>query len=160
MGGAGVDAVGLTPSDATKIMVVTGSRDYPRLGDVVMWARRFDERWVLFHGACRGVDMTAMRNWPGATLGYPAHWDRDEEAAGPIRNRQMIRAALEADPYDPTREIRVVAFWDGKSTGTQDCIEAAIEQGLEVEIHGPDGVVCRQRPVVQGQLPWAPGSAH
>lgn len=42
---------------------------------------------------------------------YEADWGKHGKAAGPIRNSKMI---ADADA--------LVAFWDGKSRGTRDCI--------------------------------------
>lgn len=43
---------------------------------------------------------------------FPADWTKYGKAAGPIRNKEM---AVYAD--------YLIAFWDGKSTGTKDMIE-------------------------------------
>ncbi len=52
-----------------------------------------------------------------------ADWARYEKAAGPLRNREMIRHADE-----------LVAIWDGKSPGTKDCITAAKRKGIPVTV--------------------------
>ena len=43
---------------------------------------------------------------------FPADWDKHKRAAGPIRNSEMAEYA-----------DALVAFWDGKSTGTKDMID-------------------------------------
>jgi hypothetical protein len=55
---------------------------------------------------------------------FPADWDQYGKAAGPIRNRLM---AASADV--------LVAFWDGRSKGTQHMIQCALLGGLEVHIY-------------------------
>lgn len=45
---------------------------------------------------------------------FYAQWQKYKRAAGPIRNKDMV---FEAD--------MLIAFWDGKSSGTESAIEAA-----------------------------------
>lgn len=54
---------------------------------------------------------------------FPADWKRYGNAAGPIRNREMANYA-----------DALIAFWDGRSTGTRNMIETARELGLKVRI--------------------------
>ena len=54
---------------------------------------------------------------------FPAKWTSQGKSAGPIRNKNM------ADYADA-----LVAFWDGKSSGTGDMIDAAKEKNLPVRI--------------------------
>ena len=54
---------------------------------------------------------------------YPADWEKFGKGAGFIRNRQMAENA-EA----------LVAFWDGRSSGTKHQINIATELGLDVFI--------------------------
>lgn len=54
---------------------------------------------------------------------YPAEWDRWGKAAGYIRNEAMGQNAY-----------ALVAFWDGKSSGTKHMIEVADKYGLNVRI--------------------------
>jgi len=58
---------------------------------------------------------------------FPAPWKEHGRAAGPIRNRQMLREGL------PTH---VVAIWNGseKSKGTLDMIRVATQNGVPVSI--------------------------
>lgn len=50
-------------------------------------------------------------------------WDRLGKKAGVIRNQEMVDYA-----------DRLVAFWDGKSPGTKDCIERARKKGIKVKV--------------------------
>jgi len=54
---------------------------------------------------------------------FPADWNRDGYAAGPVRNAQM---AENADA--------LIAFWDGQSRGTKNMIENARRKGLGVRV--------------------------
>ena len=80
----------------------------------------------VIEGGAQGVDRWA-REWradrlhPGKT--YPAAWDRDGKAAGPIRNRRMIEEG---------RPALVVAFPGGK--GTANMVEQARAALIPLEI--------------------------
>jgi len=55
--------------------------------------------------------------------GYPANWDRDGKAAGPIRNKLML---------DMHPGIRlVVAFSGGR--GTRNMVEQASKRGIQIK---------------------------
>jgi uncharacterized protein YeaO (DUF488 family) len=54
---------------------------------------------------------------------YPADWDKHGKSAGPIRNAQMANVGNV-----------LVAFWDGKSSGTGNMIDQATKKGLDVYV--------------------------
>jgi hypothetical protein len=54
---------------------------------------------------------------------HPANWQRDGKSAGFKRN------VLMADNADA-----LVAFWNGKSHGTQHMIDTALDRGLATRI--------------------------
>lgn len=58
---------------------------------------------------------------------FPADWKRYGRAAGPIRNKQMLEYIMEGNPL-------VVAFWDGKSSGTKNMIELARKADVECRV--------------------------
>lgn len=58
---------------------------------------------------------------------FPAKWHLYGNAAGPVRNAQMMGK----NPH------LVIAFWDGESTGTADTIDLAEQAGIPVEIIKP-----------------------
>lgn len=82
----------------------------------------------LIHGKSRGADVLA---WAEARAlgwiveGYAADWLARGKAAGPIRNQRML---------DEGKPDLVLAFWDGKSTGTLDMIKRATQAGVPVRI--------------------------
>lgn len=55
---------------------------------------------------------------------YPANWDKHGKKAGYLRNIEM---AENADA--------LIAFWDGKSHGTNHMINIAKERNLQIFIH-------------------------
>lgn len=60
---------------------------------------------------------------------FPAKWEGEGKAAGPLRNQRMLDAGAEA----------LLALWDGKSAGTRDMIQRADKAGLALHI-----VIARQ----------------
>jgi hypothetical protein len=59
----------------------------------------------------------------------PAKWELYKKAAGPIRNREMIKK------YSPIAEV--IAFHNNinNSKGTKDMITAALEAGINVKLY-------------------------
>lgn len=87
---------------------------------------------AVMHGACpSGPDSyaaqwvaQAVRRHPGCVveIPVPADWETYGRKAGPLRNQHMV--ALGHD--------LVLAFWDGTSRGTADCIRRAEKAGIPV----------------------------
>ena len=92
---------------------------------------------LLLHGDARGADQRIARaasqlGWP--VKGVPAEWQRHGRAAGPIRNRQLLRRAQLAaqvmgSPGFPV-SVLVVAFPGGR--GTASLVDQAKALDLEV----------------------------
>lgn len=107
-------------------VIVCGGRDYDDAG-VVDWAlsRLTCPDDVVVDGQCPdgGADELAHQ-WATAhgfdTDRFPARWDTEGRAAGPIRNRRMANAGADL----------VVAFPGGR--GTRDMVAVARERGIEV----------------------------
>jgi hypothetical protein len=78
--------------------------------------------FTLLHGNATGLD-TLAKEWALGrsieSIPFKAQWDKHGKAAGPIRNREMVR---EAD--------MLIVFRGGR--GTTDCTKAAIEIGIPV----------------------------
>lgn len=84
---------------------------------------------TIIHGAARGADIlaaTQARSLGLAERAFPADWRGLGKRAGIIRNLAMLD-----DGPD-----RVIAFWDGRSTGTKHTIDEAQRRGIPVEIVG------------------------
>lgn len=112
-------------------ILACGGRDYRNpqhlsqvLSDVVAEYVMQGEPAKLIHGGARGAD-TMAGQWAASNnievQVFPANWDRDGRAAGPIRNSQML---AEGKP-----DV-VVAFPGGK--GTADMIAKARRAGVPV----------------------------
>lgn len=79
----------------------------------------------LLHGGARGAD--ALVDRAARRLGWPvvavsAEWDRYRQAAGPIRNRKMLEAAVMAAAA-VEGDVLVLGFPGG--AGTRDCLRYA-----------------------------------
>ena len=81
---------------------------------------------IIISGHCSGVDLMAERyaaeSGLKAEIFYP-EWEKYGRAAGPIRNKKMVEAAN-----------IVIAFWDGKSKGTESVIRYCEKTGKKCEI--------------------------
>ncbi len=92
----------------------------------------------VISGGARGVDKLGMKyaslNKIPCTL-FPAEWNKHGLGAGPIRNKRMAE-------YGDL----LIAFWDGKSSGTKNMIEEM--QALNKPVHIIDIPVAKpvQRP--------------
>lgn len=116
-------------------VLVCGSRDFTDRKVIRAFMReltvreRFHpgEKIVIVHGAARGVD-----RWAGEEAKvcgfeveeHPADWKVHGKRAGLIRNAHMLNLGC----------TRVVAFWDGKSRGTQHMIRIAREADARVTV--------------------------
>lgn len=82
--------------------------------------------FVLVSGGARGADKLGENFADEHQLEkiiFPAEWKKYGAAAGPIRNKLIVEDCDE-----------VIAFWDGKSTGTNHSIGYARELGKPVQI--------------------------
>lgn len=79
---------------------------------------------AVISGGARGVDKMGekfgySRGLP--VLLFPAEWNVYGNSAGYVRNVQMAKAA-----------DALIAIWDGKSPGTRNMIEVAINHNLKI----------------------------
>lgn len=116
-------------------LMVTGSRHWD--DPFLLWSvldvftkypLRRKEKVTLVHGGClRGADFYAnewAENMPVRIKVYPAQWNLWGNAAGPIRNEEMI--------YENPDTDYVLAFPLGDSAGTRNCMDIASEKRLTV----------------------------
>ena len=105
-----------------------GDRNYSDASTILEALSEFSSDRVLIHGDCRGADRLGAAI--GLRLGmkvkaYPADWKTHGRAAGPIRNREMLRKG---------RPTVVLAFHKSLHTsrGTKDMVECACRAGVDV----------------------------
>ena len=108
-------------------LLVCGGRDYSdRMAAFVALDAVHSKRPItaVIHGAAKGADLLAGQ-WAKQNgihaMPFPADWNKDGRAAGPIRNARML---AEGKPDG------VVAFPGGR--GTADMIAQASKAGLKV----------------------------
>lgn len=117
-------------SEKDLVIVVSGSRDWNDKEAVFDELMVFPRGTVLAHGDCRGLDRIAGAI--GTKFGFvvharPADWDKHGNAAGMIRNGQML-AEFEPD--------LVICFHDDirSSRGTKDMLNKAVAGGYPVRL--------------------------
>lgn len=110
-------------------LIVAGSRDVcdqEFIEDILDGIHQNRTITSVICGCARGPD-TIGRVWAesrGVPIElFPANWEKHGSAAGPIRNAQMAEVA-----------DGLVAFWDGKSSGTRDMIKKMEKLNREVRV--------------------------
>jgi hypothetical protein len=94
---------------------------------------------IIIHGDAKGVDTqvhTLATKMGFNIIRVPANWDGYGKKAGPIRNRLMIDIALGlVEMYEWEEDaVRLVAFPDKNSVGTQNMIGQARLYKIETEV--------------------------
>lgn len=110
-------------------IIVAGTRtfdDYPLLATWLDVLRVFYGDIVIISGSAPGADRLAEtyaeRNEIPIKL-YPANWKEHSRAAGPLRNQQMCEVG----------DV-LLAFWDGKSQGTDNMVHLAKAKGIPIHL--------------------------
>jgi hypothetical protein len=121
-----------------EIILITGDRywtDYKFILDILKQFKRENTSVMFIHGNCQGVDKIGAR--AAKVLGFevismPANWIKHGNAAGPIRNKEMVKKAVEY--RDKGYKVHVLAFHPDidNSKGTKNCIEEAEKKQLVV----------------------------
>lgn len=107
-------------------VIIAGGRDfddYELLKNVCSQIIKPD--WVVISGCAKGADTLAIdyaKEFNIKYEEYPANWNLHGKSAGSIRNREMLNA-------DATH---LIAFWDGKSSGTKNMINIAKNANINV----------------------------
>lgn len=117
-------------------IIIAGGRDFSNYSllkqNVDTIVKSFhNENLTIISGTARGADTLGEQYAEEHHLPirkFPADWDTYGKAAGHIRNAQMAKYASEG-----TKGM-LVAFWDGKSRGTDNMIQTARKKDLEVYI--------------------------
>lgn len=108
-------------------VAVIGSRsfnDYELVKKVLDTIK--DSITLIVSGGCKGADLLGERYAKEnniETLIFLPEWDKYNKAAGYIRNKLIIENA-----------DLVIAFWDGKSPGTQHSFKLAKELNKTIHI--------------------------
>jgi hypothetical protein len=120
-------------------LIIAGGRDFD---DYTLLCRKLEQilantdkaTMTLFSGQARGADYLGER-WVKAQRPripirwFPANWDKHGKKAGMLRNQEMLDAGA----------THLVAFWDGKSKGTDDMITRGKREGISVRVINYEG---------------------
>lgn len=111
-------------------VIVAGGRDFNNYAGLAATLdyllKNINDEIQIVCGMARGADRLGEKyaKEHGYKVIYcPADWDIDGRSAGFKRNIRMAECA-----------DALVAFWDGKSTGTKHMIETAQNKGLDVRV--------------------------
>lgn len=111
-------------------VIIAGTRtfdDYDLLcRSMDYYLQNIQEPIQILCGLAKGADQLGLKyaREHGYEVRYfPAEWKKHGKAAGPIRNLRMVQNA-----------DALVAFWDGKSSGTKNIILLAKEQQLNIRV--------------------------
>lgn len=110
-------------------VIIAGTRDfsdYNLLTKVCDFMLSKAKSVEIISGGARGADSLGEKY--AQDRGYacnrlPADWEKYGKAAGYKRNSEMANIA-----------DSLIAFWDGKSRGTQHMINTAKKKGLQIKI--------------------------
>lgn len=112
-------------------IIIAGSRgftDYALFNKLMTRMTLMMREVIVVTGDAKGADALARR-WAyesGHTYEvWRAEWEKHGKAAGILRNEEMIK--------DSGGKI-LIAWWDGRSSGTRDAITRARKHGLKVKI--------------------------
>jgi hypothetical protein len=109
-------------------VIIAGGREITNYDLVTCAITRSEfEITEVVSGMARGVDTLAVKYAKDNNLilkEFPADWKKHGKKAGPIRNSEMANYA-----------DALIAVWDGKSKGTNNMINQAINRKLKVYIY-------------------------
>ncbi len=114
-------------------VIVCGGRDFNDKGLCFSQLERilaYYDKIEIVSGHAKGADTfgeeyAKTHDLPIAI--FKPDWKQYGRGAGPVRNREMLRYALEENPV-------VIAFWNGSSRGTKNMIDQAEKAGAKVHI--------------------------
>ncbi len=117
-------------------VIVAGSRWYKKYGNIektldklLFFNDNIDNKELeIVCGTARGVDTLGeeySRKRKLKLKKFEPNWKKQGNSAGAIRNKMMARYS-----------DMLIAFWDGKSKGTQDMINKAFQHKLKILIIG------------------------
>lgn len=115
-------------------VIVAGGRDFEnyeflsaKLDELFEKFSDFKKQQItIISGMAKGADTLAIRYADERNLTkvlFPANWKKYPLIAGFLRNEDMLSIAT-----------HLIAFWDGKSSGTKHMIEIAKKKGISVWI--------------------------
>lgn len=110
-------------------VIIAGGREFNDYNKLRSYCDHLLQNQVVVEivsGTARGADLLGEKyaNERGYQITrFPANWDEYGKSAGYIRNEEMAK-------YGDA----LIAFWDGKSRGTEHMIKLAKQYNLKVKI--------------------------
>lgn len=116
-------------------VAIVGSRNFRHLELVRQFVRGLPVGTEVVSGGARGVDSTT--DGVARSVGLPVktfvpNYQRYQGKFAPLQRNAEIVAYLIPDG-------RLVAFWDGQSTGTRDVVRKAFKAGIPVTLYDEAG---------------------
>lgn len=110
-------------------ILICGNRNWHDTTKIYNRLKQLPKNTEIIHGACRGADQTAgtiAKQLGLKVTEYPALWHIYGNAAGPIRNRQMLNQKPDL----------VIAFHSDitHSKGTADTLNEAKHRNIKTEL--------------------------
>ena len=111
-------------------VIIAGSRDfndYNKLCHYCDYLLQNQTEIEIVSGTARGADKLGEKyaNEKGYPIKqFPANWNKFKKAAGYVRNEEMAKYA-----------DALIAFWNGKSKGTEHMINLAKKYNLKIRIY-------------------------
>lgn len=105
-------------------VIIAGGRDFNDYELLKKSLKHYN--FEVVSGLAKGADALGVRLAKEYNLPlhrFPPDWNKHGKSAGIIRNIQMAKYA-----------DALIAFWDGRSTGTGHMIKEAHKHGLKVKI--------------------------
>ena len=111
--------------------IIAGGRDFYKIPLMEKIMSQFSDVTTVISGCAKGADTIGM-NW-AANHGlkvemFPAKWEQYGTSAGFIRNAEMAEAG----------DV-LVAFWNGRSTGTAHMIQTMKRLGKPIYVYDYEG---------------------
>lgn len=107
-------------------MLVCGSRSWRDRRAIAARLRELPRGTTILHGGARGADLLAAD--VARSLGLPTIEMRPDWSAG--RSAGFVRNLRMLDEHPDL----VLAFWDGRSTGTGHTLDHAARRSIPVEV--------------------------
>jgi hypothetical protein len=110
-------------------VLVCGDRHWINKELIYKILEKLPKDTVIIEGGAKGADLLAKEVAEKLLLEvkeFPAEWGKYSRAAGPLRNREMIKE----------KPDKVFAFHNNieKSKGTKDMLNVAKKQGIQTEL--------------------------
>ena len=114
------------------VILICGTRgNYTQIVHTYMDALGLPITTLVIHGGCKSGADRHVKHWCRRqsihTAVIDALWYTMSASAGPIRNEVMVQL---------TKKLggRAIAFWDGKSSGTESTIDLCEQYGVDCTV--------------------------